>query len=220
MSFDSTYLPVLYRNLSTNNINLMNDSCLVSLLEYYPFSAGQVAAISAINSVTTYGSSTMSAIMNVNNVINRGGGSFIIGSAIAAQMIQLNRFVYTTYPPNLLILFNSSVQEVVSTSLPIHINTAQDSNNASQNSSDSITDGSKFEFYEITPSVFKGGYSQLITLGILLAILLICTILRRIKSCSLKTRKIFFKIENFIRWNYILMSITTSSTKFYLFVQS
>ena len=216
VSFESAYLPTLLGILSNHSYDLLNNSCSVSLLEYYPFSPAETTAISSANSITNYGSPAISAVINVNNFLGSEGGSFIIGSALVAQMIQLNRFVNTAFPPNLLILFNNSVQEVVSNTFPIHFGTGSTRNTRSQNISDLIKDNSKFEVYGMNPNVFEGGQSQLLTIGILLLLLLIVILTKKIKS-SEKIKKIRQKIYNFLRWNYIILTVVTSTLRFYMF---
>ena len=188
VSFSADYLPELYKTLDLNSYYIKNVHCSVGLLEYYPFSKTETAIISAANSITTVGTAAINAMMSASQALGAGGGSFLLGAAFATAMIQLNRFVNVSYPPNLLILYNNSLQSVISLALPINLvdeekNTRDASSSNSQTRmlldavedqtqsvSDSnpdirkINDGSKFALYGMSPYFVLSGISPLATI--------------------------------------------------------
>ena len=240
VSFYTSYLPTLYQSLDMKNYHLKNVNCSLGLLEYYPFSATAVGIISVSSSMTTVGTATVNAMMAASQVANAGGNSFLLGAAFAAAMIQLNRFVNVSYPPNLLILYNNSLQTVIAMALPINL---EDSTKNTKSSSDSnshlrnlfsatdqtseatssnshfrsINDGSKFALYEISPYFIINGISPLATIGLLVGILLLIRVLKRAKKCSVKIQRILRKIEEFLGWNFILTVVISSQLKISLY---
>ena len=241
VSFYTSYLPTLYQSLDMKNYHLKNVNCSLGLLEYYPFSATAVGIISVSSSMTTVGTATVNAMMAASQVANAGGNSFLLGAAFAAAMIQLNRFVNVSYPPNLLILYNNSLQTVIAMALPINL---EDSTKNTKSSSDSnshlrnlfsatdqtseatssnshfrsINDGSKFALYEISPYFIINGISPLATIGLLVGILLLIRVLKRAKKCSVKIQRILRKIEEFLGWNFILTVVISSHLKISLYI--
>ena len=239
--FNTNYLPELYKTLDLNSYYIKNVHCSVGLLEYYPFSKTETAIISAANSITTVGSAAINTMMSASQALGAGGGSFLLGAAFATAMIQLNRFVNVSYPPNLLILYNNSLQSVISLALPINLvdeekNTRDASSSNSQTRmlldavedqtqsvSDSnpdirkINDGSKFALYGMSPYFVLSGISPLATIGSLLTILLLVKLCNR-RKCSIKLRRTLRKIELFLGWNFILMMVVSNNLKIAIYI--
>ena len=239
VSFYTSRLPTLYNALDLSNYHMKNVNCSVGLLEYYPFSEVEATIISAANSITTAGTAAINTVMAASQALNVGGTSFLLGAALAAAMIQMNRFLNVSYPPNLMVLYNNSLKEVISLALPINlINEESDLRDLSSSknnphlrilldaddrahinhNSNKINDGSKFALYGMSSYFIFSGISPLATIGLLLGILFLIRLLLRKSKFSAKIRRLLRKIEEFLGWNFILTIVISMNLKISLYI--
>ena len=215
VGFVNSYLDTVTEILATNNYKLINQNTTVSLLEYYPFSPSQQAAISASSTASASGGSVVSSTMVVSQIAG-GGGSGLLGAALACELIQLYKFIDTSFPPNLLLLYNGTFEPPISLELPISLESLNI--NLDPDTYPTIHDGSKFDTYEMSPYFIQNNLSQVVTLVLLLGLLGVIKSLKRIKLMRTKCINSLNSLETFIGWNFILLTIISGNAQNSLFL--
>ena len=215
VGFVISYLQTITQVLMEHNYRLINQNATVNLLEYYPFSPAQKAMISTANVVSSNGGPIITATLVVSQIAG-GGGSSLLGATLACELIQMYKFIDTDYPPNLLLLFNGSFESPIKLQLPISL----DSLNIEIDTElyPNVHDGSKFETYEMSPYFIQNGISELVTVLLLLGLLGVIKGLKNIQKIRGRFKKYLEKIETFICWNYILLTIISANTKTTLYL--
>ena len=215
VEFVNSYLQTVAQVLMEKNYRLINQNASVNLLEYYPFSPAQKAMISTTNAVSESGGTVITATLIASQIAG-GGGSSLLGASFACELIQMYKFIDVNYPPNLLLLFNGSFESPVSLQLPISL----DGLNVEIDTDVylNVHDGSKFETYDMNPYFIQNGISELATVISLLGVLGLVKGLKKIKRIKGKYRKYLNKLEAFIGWNYILLTIISANTKVTLYL--
>ena len=209
VGFAISYLQTVTQVLMEKNYRLINQNASIKLLEYYPFSPAQQAMISTTNDFSSIAGPIITATL-VASQIAGGSSSFILGAAFACELIQLYKYIDTDYPPNLLLLFDGSFESPIKLQLPISL----DSLNIEIDTDVylNVHDGSKFEIYEMSPYFIQNGISELATIILLLGLLGLVIGLKKIKRIRSRFRKYLNKLESFICWNYILLTIISANT--------
>ena len=192
-------------------------SSLEATFEQHPLTKEQESEFKANSNFVTSGSKWIFYLFLANQ-IREAGSISLLGAAYSAEMIQMLRYVNTSYPANMIYYFNSTLSSPVSFAFGLKASFMRAESHVDNESEIFIDDSGPYQYYEQVPFFIHNIQEDLIATLLVFSVAVLCKIVTKLAA----TRKgrlsdYMNRIDKVLFWNYLLVIVFSCYTRLSFF---